>query len=459
MSVLLVCAGLFGIAAPGSAAASADNKEIREACKKDPYKNVVWGAEAFGHLCSPAFWQHLEFKQITEQDWNAPDATRCVFIKEHEKDANRACIIVHYVRTATTPDKKPGSSSGFMGMTGKSSIGNTKKLAEELHKSADFIDLRLEEAKGLLLEKGPLMREMRERRKLLGNQIRVAETETNLNKAYERMKTMETQGSWKRFKDTGRALSSTRDTAKLGATLNARYDNSAPGSPSSQAPGRVLTRFSGGSGPAPGSGLAGIQAQQKTEKYFSPDGAEVRPLAVKPGAGPTPSYLDYREGGKKVLKAFEGGEQPAQEALGVVIQARGGDNSPCGEKIPWSDARCQAQTLTQMKAQRQLKDILGHEPDARELRNLDHYLNAYSNVKEGGESPGLVKFKTKAYCQTKAFDQVHGTPVLTIISLGKWSAHGKNTSRATPDDMESGLDGAEDGRQALLLCSTQPAAC
>jgi len=116
------------------------------------------------------------------------------------------------------------------------------------------------------------------------------------------------------------------------------------------------------------------------------------------------------------------------EAFGLVLVAR--DSGP-GRRY----------------ARARLERLLGRVPDERELRDLDHYLNAYEAVRPGSLGDYLLMTHiVPAYSAFKWIDQQNSaTDLLGWASLGRWAARSPGTSRASRGEVLAGWQGAKDG--------------
>ncbi len=96
---------------------------------------------------------------------------------------------------------------------------------------------------------------------------------------------------------------------------------------------------------------------------------------------------------------------------------------------------------------RRLESLLGRVPQPHELRDLDHYLNAFEAVPAGSRQDLTMTMAIVAgYSALKWVDQ-HGpgTNLLYFISGGRWTARAPGVSRATWDEVRAGWHGAWDG--------------
>lgn len=135
--------------------------------------------------------------------------------------------------------------------------------------------------------------------------------------------------------------------------------------------------------------------------------------------GPAP---DYRSSAARLLQGAP------WEAFGLVLIAR--DTGP-GRRY----------------ARVRLERLLGRVPDERELRDLDHYLNAYEAVRPGSRGDYLLMTHiVLAYSALKWADQHNPrTNLLSWVSRGRWTARSPGTSSASWGEVLAGWQGAKDG--------------
>lgn len=117
-----------------------------------------------------------------------------------------------------------------------------------------------------------------------------------------------------------------------------------------------------------------------------------------------------------------------EEAFGLVLIAR--DSGP-GRRY----------------ARGRLEKLLGYIPGETELRDLDHYLNAYEAMRPGSWNDyWMMTHIVLAYTALKWADQQNSrTNLLSWVSRGRWSARDPGTSRASWGEVLAGWQGAKDG--------------
>lgn len=116
------------------------------------------------------------------------------------------------------------------------------------------------------------------------------------------------------------------------------------------------------------------------------------------------------------------------EAFGLVLAAR-----ESGAQSRYAPAR--------------LERLLGRAPNARELRDLDHYFNAFESVRAGSLRDFVsVAAIVAGYSTLKWLDQRNPyTDLVGLTSAGRWSARAPGTSAASWDELLAGWRGAFDG--------------
>ena len=117
----------------------------------------------------------------------------------------------------------------------------------------------------------------------------------------------------------------------------------------------------------------------------------------------------------------------SSRALGVVILAREGGRA----RNPALD---------------RVTEVLGRGLDEVELRDLDHYLNAYEiSASRSWLDYRLAQAMAAGYSALKWLDQATGrTGFLRLVSAGRWRSNGPRTSRASWDEFLAGWNGAKD---------------
>jgi hypothetical protein len=132
----------------------------------------------------------------------------------------------------------------------------------------------------------------------------------------------------------------------------------------------------------------------------------------------------YRDQAKRLIAESRG---DSSQALGLVILAREGGRgrNPAFDRI---------------------SKVLSRAPDDIELRDLDHYLNAYEIAQSRSwRDYRIAQAMAAGYSALKWIDQSTGrTEFLRSVSAGRWRAGGPRTSQASWDEFLAGWNGAKD---------------